>query len=114
MASCGGQHCHRMPYAFINWETQRGRRLAEMLHGLDPTDAQAVAPPQPSEGTPLRLVDIRRIAPPTRMNQALIAHSYRWERIPEEHYPTWQLDPSNPEHRDLLVAQKVQRKGPGN
>ena len=84
------------------------------MHGLDPTDAQAIAPRPPSEGTPLRQVDIHRMSPLTRMNQALIAHSYRWERIPEEQYPTWQLDSSNPEHRDLLVAQKVQRKGPGN
>ena len=63
---------------------------------------------------PIGLVDIHRIAPLTRMNQALIAHSYRWERIPEEQYPTWQLDPLNPEHRELLATQQVQRKGPGN
>ena len=30
--------------AFINWETQRGNRLAEHLYGLDPSDAQARAP----------------------------------------------------------------------
>ena len=48
------------------------------------------------------------------MNQALTAHSYRWERIPEEQYPTWQLDPLTPEHGVLLASQQVQTKGPGN
>jgi len=81
---------------------------------VDPSDPQAL-PPQPvTEGTLIKLVDIHRIAPLTRMNQALIAHAYRWERIPEEQYPTWQLDPMVPEHKVLLTNQQVQRKGPGN
>ena len=29
------------------------------------------------------------------MTQALMAHAYRWERIPAEQYMTWQLDPEN-------------------
>ena len=42
-----------------------------------------------------------------------MAHACRWERIPEEHYPTWQLDPENQAHKELIAAQKVLRKDQG-
>ena len=96
---CGIKKWYALPAhardALIALETQRGHRLAEMSHSLDPTDAQACAPQPLADGTLLKLVDTRRIAPLTSMTQASMADAYRWERIPEEQDLTWQLDPEN-------------------
>ena len=46
------------------------------------------------------------------MTQALIAHAYRFERIPEEQYLSWQMDSENPTCKELIAAQEVLRKRP--